>query len=168
MIRVGQGGERGTEAQAGQRRGDGEQRSGRAERGVGQRRGHQQIPERGGPERPERGTPPGRGLWPASGPDGWPGGLPADGDGAARIAGYHLTALTLIAADPDASHERQSLLSAEELRFSLEGLAGPHRERPGQRMHELFERRVRAQPDAVAASCGDRQWTYAAKGSSRW
>ena len=34
-----------------------------------------------------------------------------DADAAASIAGYHLTALTLIAADPEASHERQSLLS---------------------------------------------------------
>jgi amino acid adenylation domain-containing protein len=84
-----------------------------------------------------------------------------DADSAARIAGYHLTALTLIAADPGASHDRQSLLSAEELRFQLEGLAGPCRERPGRRMHELFEDRVRAHPDAVAAVRGDRQWTYA-------
>ena len=35
-----------------------------------------------------------------------------DADSAARIAGYHLTALTLIAADPDAEHGRQCLLSA--------------------------------------------------------
>src|SRR5882724_8145361 len=45
-----------------------------------------------------------------------------DADCAARIAGYHLTALALIAADPDAEHARQTLLSAEELRFQLNGL----------------------------------------------
>ena len=84
-----------------------------------------------------------------------------DADAAARIAGYHLAALALIAADPEAGHHRQSLLSAEELRFQLEGLAGPRRERPDRRVHELFEQRVRAHPDAVAASCGDREWTYA-------
>jgi amino acid adenylation domain-containing protein len=84
-----------------------------------------------------------------------------DADAAARIAGYHLTALALIAADPEASHERQSLLSAEELRFQLEGLAGPRRELPDRRVHELFEQRVRAHPDAVAAICGGRRWTYA-------
>jgi amino acid adenylation domain-containing protein len=28
-------------------------------------------------------------------------------------------------------------------------------------MHELFEQRVRMHPDAIAATCGDRQWTYA-------
>ncbi|MCW2872936.1 amino acid adenylation domain-containing protein [Actinacidiphila oryziradicis] len=83
-----------------------------------------------------------------------------DADCAARIAGYHLTALALIAADPDAGHGRQSLLSAEELHFQLEGLAGPCRELPDRRFHELFEQRVTAHPDAVAAVHGDRQWTY--------
>src|SRR5204862_4440840 len=79
---------------------------------------------------------------------------------AARIAGYHSTALTVIAADPDYEHERQTLLSAEELRFQLHGRAGRRRELPDRRGHELFEERVRAHPDAVAAVHGDRQWTY--------
>src|SRR5256886_1556127 len=83
-----------------------------------------------------------------------------DADCAARIAGYHLTALAFIAADPDAEHARQSLLSAEELNFQLNGLAGPRRTLPDRRLHELFEERVRAHPDAVAAVHGDRQWTY--------
>src|SRR5204863_1265537 len=83
-----------------------------------------------------------------------------DAECAARIAGYHSTALTLIAADPDSEHERQTLLSAEELRFQLHGLAGRRRELPDRRGHELFEERVRAHPDAVAAVHGDRQWTY--------
>src|SRR6266568_3260211 len=83
-----------------------------------------------------------------------------DADYAARIAGYHVTALALIAADPDAEHARQSLLSAEELRFQLDGLAGPSRKLPECRVHELFEERVRAHPDAVAAVHGNRQWTY--------
>ncbi|MEV6004865.1 AMP-binding protein, partial [Streptomyces griseomycini] len=83
-----------------------------------------------------------------------------DADSAARIAGYHLTALSLIAADPDADHARQSLLSAEELRFQLEGLAGPHRSLPDARVHELFEQRVRLHPHAVAAVHGNQQWTY--------
>ena len=84
-----------------------------------------------------------------------------DADAAARIAGYHLTALTLIAADPEAEHGQQSLLSPGEFGLQLDGLAGPHRERPDRRMHELFEQRVRAHPDAIAATCGDRQLTYA-------
>lgn len=84
-----------------------------------------------------------------------------DADAAARIAGYHVTALTLIAADPEAEHGRQTLLSPAERDFQLDGLAGPDRERPDRRMHELFEQRVRMHPDAVAAIRGDRQWTYA-------
>ena len=83
-----------------------------------------------------------------------------DAAAAARIAGYHLTALALIAADPDADHSRQSLLSAAELRFQLEELSGPRRERPDRRVHELFEQRVRAHPDVVAACLGHQQWTY--------
>ncbi len=63
-----------------------------------------------------------------------------DADSAARIAGYHLTALALMAADPDAEHRAPSLLSAEELAFQLEGLAGPRRELPG----PPFPRAVRA------------------------
>ncbi|MEU0412814.1 non-ribosomal peptide synthetase [Streptomyces griseorubiginosus] len=76
-----------------------------------------------------------------------------DTDAAARIAGYHLTAL----AHPD----RTSLLSEEELRFQLEELAGPVRELPDRRVHELFEERVEKHPDAVAAVQGERRWTYA-------
>jgi amino acid adenylation domain-containing protein len=83
-----------------------------------------------------------------------------DGGCAARIAGYYLTALALIAADPDAEHGRQSLLSSEELRFQLEGLAGRRRDRPDRRVHEIFEQRAKANPDAVAAVHGDRRWTY--------
>ncbi|MEU9235551.1 non-ribosomal peptide synthetase [Streptomyces subrutilus] len=83
-----------------------------------------------------------------------------DADCAARIAGYHLTALALMAADPDADHSGQSLVSAEELRFQLHDLAGPRRALPELRVHELFEQRVRQHPNAVAAQHGDRQWTY--------
>ncbi|MFF9349260.1 amino acid adenylation domain-containing protein [Streptomyces sp. NPDC014734] len=79
---------------------------------------------------------------------------------AVRIAGYHLTALALIADDPDAEHGRQNLLSAEELHFQLESLAGPRRELPDHRFHELFEQRVAAHPDAVAAVHGEQELTY--------
>jgi amino acid adenylation domain-containing protein len=79
---------------------------------------------------------------------------------AARISGYHRTALALIAADPDAAHGRQSLVGAAELRWQLDGLAGPHRELPDRRVHELFEERARAHPDDVAAVHGAQQQTY--------
>jgi len=83
-----------------------------------------------------------------------------DAECAARIAGYHLSALAFIAADPDAEHKRQSLLSGEELHVQLHRLAGPRTKLPDRRVHELFEERVRAHPDAIAAVHGDRQWTY--------
>src|SRR5262245_19903068 len=83
-----------------------------------------------------------------------------DAECAARIAGYHLTALALIAADPDAEHARQSLLSAEELRFQLDGFAGRRRDLPDRRAHELFEERARVYPDAIAAVHGNGWRTY--------
>ncbi|MFI9803654.1 amino acid adenylation domain-containing protein [Streptomyces sp. NPDC052301] len=84
-----------------------------------------------------------------------------DADCAARIADYHLTALRLMTADLEAEHTRQSLLSPDEVREQLDGLAGPRRPLPDARAHELFEQRVRAHPDAVAAVHGERTWTYA-------
>jgi len=83
-----------------------------------------------------------------------------EADCAARIAGYHLTALSLMAADPDAEHARQSLLSAGELRLQLNGLAGPSRKLPDRRVHQLFEERARAHPDAIAAVHRHGQRTY--------
>src|SRR5581483_8972096 len=69
---------------------------------------------------------------------------------AARIAGYHRRALELVVADLDADHGRQSLLSAEELDFQIEVLAGPRRDLGDKRFHELFEERVARHPEAVA------------------
>ena len=83
-----------------------------------------------------------------------------NGEAAARIAGYHLAALHRLATEPDVALDAHSLLSAEEIAFQLDGLAGPHRELPDQRFHELFEQRVRRHPDAVAAEHAGRQWTY--------
>ena len=65
-----------------------------------------------------------------------------DADCAARIAGYHLRALGLMVADLDAVHRGQSLLSAEELYFQLEGLAGPRR----------------VLPDGGCMSCSSGRW----------
>ncbi|MGI9422299.1 MAG: amino acid adenylation domain-containing protein [Hyphomicrobiaceae bacterium] len=83
-----------------------------------------------------------------------------DAESANRIAGYHLTALKQMVAEPNADHKMQSLLSAEERHFQIEGLAGPYRELPDQRFHELFEEFVVQQPNAVAAECGGRIRTY--------
>ncbi|EWM10633.1 amino acid adenylation domain-containing protein [Kutzneria sp. 744] len=77
-----------------------------------------------------------------------------------RTAGYHAKALSLLIADPDADHDAETLLSAEELHLQVHGMAGPHRELPDRRMHRLFEERAQRHPDAVAAQCRDTQWTY--------
>ncbi|MBT2454427.1 amino acid adenylation domain-containing protein [Streptomyces sp. ISL-86] len=79
---------------------------------------------------------------------------------AQRLAGYHLTALRLLSEDPHARHDRQSLLSAQEVETQLYGLAGPRTELPDAVLTDLFEARVRRHPDAVAAEHGPRSWTY--------
>ncbi|MFD4246988.1 amino acid adenylation domain-containing protein [Streptomyces sp. NPDC058525] len=83
-----------------------------------------------------------------------------DGDCAVRIAGYHLTALALMAADLDAAPRPQSVVGPQELHHQVVGLAGPQRDLPDLRVHELFELRARSHPDAVAAVQGQRHWTY--------
>ncbi|UUN29184.1 amino acid adenylation domain-containing protein [Streptomyces sp. FIT100] len=83
-----------------------------------------------------------------------------DAQSAARMAGYHTRALELMAGGADTEHTGACLLSPEELRFQLEGLAGRRRELPARRAHELFEERAAAHPDAVAAVCGGREWSY--------
>ncbi|MCF1596025.1 non-ribosomal peptide synthetase [Streptomyces muensis] len=79
---------------------------------------------------------------------------------ARRLAGYHVQALRLLAADPAAPHHRQSLLSAEEVDTQLHGLAGPRADLPDRTFVDLFEERVRHAPDAVAAVHGAERWTY--------
>ncbi|MEU6578566.1 amino acid adenylation domain-containing protein [Streptomyces sp. NPDC046805] len=83
-----------------------------------------------------------------------------DAEYAACVGGYHLAALRLMTDDADADHTRQTLLSDDEVREQLEGLAGPRRVLPEGRPHELFEQRVRQHPDAVAAVHGEQAWTY--------
>lgn len=90
----------------------------------------------------------------------WAGVAAQDQVSAERVAGYLLTALRALIADPDAPHHLHSLLSPEELAVQLEDFAGPVRPLPDRRFHELFEERVRRHPDAVAAVLGERSWTY--------
>ena len=64
-----------------------------------------------------------------------------DAECAARIAGYHLTALALIAADPDAEHRAaEPAVRRGDSGSSSRGSPGPRRELPDRRVHELFER----------------------------
>ncbi|MGW1930595.1 amino acid adenylation domain-containing protein [Streptomyces sp. NPDC001919] len=83
-----------------------------------------------------------------------------DGDAAARIGGYHITALRGLLDDPEAAHDTQCLLSEAEIRLQVDGLAGPSAPLPDLRFHELFEERVRRHPDRVAAVHRGRRWTY--------
>ena len=77
-----------------------------------------------------------------------------------RTAGYHAKAVRLLIADPEADHDAETLLSDEELHLQVHGMAGPRRDLPDRRMHELFEERAERHPDAVAAQCLDERWTY--------
>ncbi|MEU6485447.1 amino acid adenylation domain-containing protein [Streptomyces sp. NPDC046887] len=84
-----------------------------------------------------------------------------DAPAAARIAGYHRTALALLTADPKAPQAGQSLVSAAEIRYQTEELAaGPHCPLPDLRAHQLFERQAAVRPDAVAVVHGERHWTF--------
>ncbi|MFE9252365.1 amino acid adenylation domain-containing protein [Streptomyces sp. NPDC007088] len=84
-----------------------------------------------------------------------------DADHATRVAGYHRTALDRIAGEPDAPHEGRTLLSAGERRRQLVDMAGPARELPDRRFHELFEERVRLSPEKTAVIMGEERLTYA-------
>lgn len=83
-----------------------------------------------------------------------------DDGAAARIAGYHLTALRLLTADPAADPAHGCLLAPDELAFQVDGLAGPTRALPDRRPHDLVRDRAAARPDAVAVVRGDQTWTY--------
>ncbi len=84
-----------------------------------------------------------------------------DADAAARIAGYHLTALTQLATSPDAPHADSSLVDPDEWRYQVHDLAGPRRGLPDHRLPDLFASRAAAHPDAIAVMHRDRALTYA-------
>ncbi|MEU1311709.1 amino acid adenylation domain-containing protein [Streptomyces cinnamoneus] len=83
-----------------------------------------------------------------------------DADAAARVAGYYLTALAHLAQRPDDACDEYTLLSADELRHQLTGLAGPVREVPDRRFHELFEEHAAARPERIAAVHAGESLTY--------
>ena len=85
-----------------------------------------------------------------------------DAAAAARIIGYHLTALAHMVADPDAPHDQATLVGPVELRAQIDGLAGRTRELPDLRLPDLFALRAVTHPDRVAAEHGDQTLTYAA------
>ncbi|AZQ32232.1 amino acid adenylation domain-containing protein [Streptomyces cyaneochromogenes] len=83
-----------------------------------------------------------------------------DGTYAERLAGYHLAALRLLVADPQERHEPQSLLTDQECQHLIHGLAGPRVELSELTFVDLFEERVRDNPEAVAVEHRQTRWTY--------
>ncbi|GLZ52637.1 amino acid adenylation domain-containing protein [Actinomycetospora sp. NBRC 106378] len=83
-----------------------------------------------------------------------------DGGAAGRILGYHLTALRQLTADPAGPPTRGCLLDAAELAYQIDGLAGPTRELPDRRPHDLVRDQAALRPDAVALVRGEETWTY--------
>ncbi len=68
-----------------------------------------------------------------------------------RIAGYLLAALHTLSLAPQGRHAGWNPVPAEERAFQIGALAGPHRDLPDRRFHELFEERAHSHPDRVAA-----------------
>ena len=79
---------------------------------------------------------------------------------AERLAGYYRTALALLAADPDAAHHLQSLVSGAELHTHLHELSGRRVPAPDRLFVALFEDQVLARPEATAAVHNGRRWSY--------
>ncbi|MGW1894592.1 non-ribosomal peptide synthetase [Streptomyces sp. NPDC002004] len=79
---------------------------------------------------------------------------------ASRVAGYVLAALHTLATGPDSAHHEWSPLSPDEAAEQLAAMAGPHRDLPALRVHQLVEEQARKRPDAVAAVHDGESWTY--------
>ncbi|MCA2218374.1 non-ribosomal peptide synthetase [Jidongwangia harbinensis] len=86
---------------------------------------------------------------------------PLSGGVLERLAGYYRSALEQMTADPDAAHHSAVVLSHDEERLLLDGLAGPVRDLPDRRFHEIFAAQARRTPAAVAAVHREVSWTYA-------
>jgi amino acid adenylation domain-containing protein len=77
----------------------------------------------------------------------------------ARLSGYHGTALHLLGQDPDAPVAGAVLLSADEIRHQVHGLAGPSRPLGAETVLDRWRERVEAEPDRAALSHRGRSWT---------
>jgi amino acid adenylation domain-containing protein len=79
---------------------------------------------------------------------------------AARWLAEYQVLLESIVALPESAIARLPLLTSEETR-ALAAISATERDYPREaRLHELIERQVDAQPDAVAVTCGDRSLSY--------
>jgi amino acid adenylation domain-containing protein len=83
-----------------------------------------------------------------------------DAEYLARFGGYLTAAMTAMAADPAAPGLEADLLSPSERGHLVHGRAGQVRSLPQEHAHELFARRARERPGAIAVVHRDQQWTY--------
>ncbi len=86
--------------------------------------------------------------------------LPADPVAADRIAGYDAAALAHLCRNIDGDPTDAMLVGEAELKYQVDELCGPVRPLPGLRMHQLFEQRVVAHPERIAAEHAGRALTY--------
>lgn len=77
-----------------------------------------------------------------------------------RISGYYVRAMQLMVQDPAAEH-KVSLLAEVERKFQLRELAGPERDTPDRRFHQMFEAQVGAAPASVALVYRGEELSYA-------
>jgi amino acid adenylation domain-containing protein len=96
----------------------------------------------------------------AAGEAAWQAALVLTTIAPARMNAYVATAEHHLGRSPHGRHRDASLLSPAEITLLLDGFAGPEKELPDRRFHQLFEDGVRAHPTAVAAEQGGRTWTY--------
>lgn len=79
---------------------------------------------------------------------------------AARVGGHLTSALSALAADPDAAYAAADLLTPAERRHLVHGLAGAARELPPTSVPALLTAVARSNPDAPAVSYQGEAWTY--------
>lgn len=77
-----------------------------------------------------------------------------------RVLGYHLAALDVLGRTPEHPHRDAVLLSDAEVDLQVSGMAGPERDLPQLRFHQLVEQVAADQPDRLAARDAGTEWTY--------
>ncbi|PRX96524.1 non-ribosomal peptide synthetase [Allonocardiopsis opalescens] len=82
-------------------------------------------------------------------------------DYAARVAGYHLTALKAMTAEPEAPHADTALPDADETEALVRAQERNFAELPDVRAHELVAEQARRTPDRPALTFQGTTWSYA-------
>jgi non-ribosomal peptide synthetase component F len=77
-----------------------------------------------------------------------------------RMCGHYRTILEGLSSDPDQSISKLPILSEQEQTQILYEWNSTQSEYPAACVHELFERRVESQPDAIAVVFGEQRLSY--------